>query len=221
MTPDVIAGTVALWDRYDQIAADNRELRDENERLQHQIEDALDNQGFYKTSCDQLETINEKLGNEINALNEQINNLTKDLDDVTKQKARLEKAFMEKAAEVISTKAAEAISISRQDPPERPTQTDPPEPPASQDESHDDTDTFETDARFDRIISNMVKDKAGIHYEFERKGKTRIMFVREGYNPIMVYMPTINSVPQWSVKGQPASGMTDAIDKSRKKSKTE
>lgn len=213
MTPDEIAGTIALWDRYDQIAADNRELRDENERLQHQIEDAHDDQGFYKTSCDQLEAINEKLNNEIRDLNEQINNITQNLNDVSEQKARLEKAFMEKAAEVISD--------SRQDTPERPTQTDPPKQPAPQDESDDDTDTFETDARFDRIISNMVKDKAGIHYEFERKGKTRIMFVREGFYPIMVYMPTINSVPQWSVKGQPASGMTDAIDKSRKKSKTE
>ncbi|SEA50075.1 hypothetical protein SAMN04515656_11227 [Eubacterium aggregans] len=77
-----------------------------------------------------------------------------------------------------------------------------------------DNTPIETD-RFEPIIEAMRADENGKGYRYERKGATIIVFRRARMREIMVKMPGIKSVPQWSVKGVPVTGMAEALQKSR------
>ncbi|SDY14046.1 hypothetical protein SAMN04488579_11772 [Eubacterium barkeri] len=69
--------------------------------------------------------------------------------------------------------------------------------------------------RFDGIVPMMAKHKVGKSYKAERLSPDRMEFRKRGCSRILVTMPSIKSVPQWSVNGEPRKGIEDAIEASR------
>ena len=73
--------------------------------------------------------------------------------------------------------------------------------------------------RFESVLSDMSADELGKTYRVDRLNDQRVEFKKRGCTRILVVMPSLKSVPQWSVNGEPMKGMGEALDASRTKKK--
>ena len=73
--------------------------------------------------------------------------------------------------------------------------------------------------RFESVLSDMSADELGKTYRVDRLNDQRVEFKKRGCTRILVVMPSLKSVPQWSVNGEPMKGMGEALNASRTKKK--
>lgn len=73
--------------------------------------------------------------------------------------------------------------------------------------------------RFESVLSDMSADELGKTYRVDRLNDQRVEFRKRGCARILMVMPSLKSVPQWSVNGEPMKGMGEALDASRRRKK--